>query len=44
MSYSILDGIAYGNVPLSIFDIVKHLPEYFAGLGMLMTCKDRRSI
>lgn len=40
MSYSILDGIAYGNVPLSIFDVVNHLPEYFADLGMLMVCKD----
>jgi hypothetical protein len=40
MSYSILDGVAYGNVPLSIFDIVEHLPEYFADLGMLITCMD----
>ena len=40
MSYSIVDGIAFGNVPLSIFDIVEHLPEYFADLGMLMTCRD----
>jgi hypothetical protein len=40
MSYSIRDGVAYGNVPLSIFDIVEHLPEYFADLGTLMTCVD----
>jgi hypothetical protein len=40
MSYTIVDGIACGNVPLSIFDIVEHLPEFFADLGMLMTCID----
>jgi hypothetical protein len=40
MSHAIIDGLAIGNVPLSIFDIVEHVPEYFDDFGMLITCMD----